>query len=190
MSGCPEGATEDERIPHSHRFGPPGQDNAWLTMGRQHFRPVGAWGTPIHHLPRAALRWPWAGRGCPVGAQKCCPVKISGTQIRRPPGTTVPWVAGTKCPGGEAARGVRENVELTVGQRSMKASCRCATPTREALSGPPDVSSIGPHRRREPPPTQREFCRRRLPMRQYRRRETPPTRQAKTWAWQSVQRGK
>ncbi len=39
-------------------------------MGRQHFRPVGASGTHSDRLPRPALRWPWADRGCPVGAQR------------------------------------------------------------------------------------------------------------------------
>ena len=97
----------------------------------------------MHRLPRATLRRHWAGMGCPVGAQRCCPVGISGTQTPRPPDITLPRVAWTKCPGGAAARGARENVERSVRERSASASCRCATPTREALSGPPDVSSIG-----------------------------------------------
>ncbi len=53
-----------------------------------------------------------------------------------------PWVAWTKCPGGAAARGIQENVERLDRLRSASTSCRCATPTRGALSGPPDVSYI------------------------------------------------
>ncbi len=106
-------------------------------QGRQHFRPVGALGTQFDRLPRATLRWPWAGMGCPVGAQRCCPVGTSGTQSPIPPDTTGPRGARTKCPGSAAARGVRENVELPVAQPSIRASCRCATQTREVLSGAP-----------------------------------------------------
>ena len=119
-----------------------GRINGWFAMGRQQFRAVGALGFQLVRLPRAALRWPWADRGCPVGAQKCCPVGTSGTQSPRPPDTTVPRVAWTKCPGGAAARGIRENVERSGWERSAMASCRCATPTREALSGPPGVAQM------------------------------------------------
>ncbi len=109
-------------------------------MGRQQFRPVEALGDQLHRRPRATLRWHWAGRVAPLGHRDAAPLRTSGTQSRRPPDTTVARVAWTKCPGGAAARGFRENVELPVGQRSARASCRCATPTREALSGPPDVA--------------------------------------------------
>ncbi len=110
-----------------------------LRMGRQQFRSVGAWGFQLHRPPRAALRLPWADRGCPVGAQRCCPFWDFRNSVTQTPRHNLPRVAGTKCPGGAAAKDVRENVELTAGQRSMSASCRCATPTRGPLSGPPDV---------------------------------------------------
>ncbi len=37
-------------------------------MDRQQFRPVGALGFQLDRPPRATLRLPWAGLGCPVGA--------------------------------------------------------------------------------------------------------------------------
>ncbi len=55
-------------------------------MDRQQFRPVGALGIQIQldRRPRATLRLPWAGLGCPVGAQKCC---LVGAHVKAQSGT-------------------------------------------------------------------------------------------------------
>ena len=98
MSGCSNRATyvspRPSEVPTSRGERRPGMGDStvaftpqrgkiirWFVMGRQQFRPVGASEFHLHRLTRATLRWPWAGLGCPVGAQSCrCPTAIQGAR--------------------------------------------------------------------------------------------------------------
>ncbi len=80
-------------------------------MCRQQFRPVGALGTRIYRLPRAALRWPWAGRDCPVGAQDCCWQRRQQCYCQSPR-----WVSrgGDSSASGDASYAARRDVSTAI----------------------------------------------------------------------------